>query len=93
MLNLYHALVESVLLYGCEVWGFNPPHNIDTIHLCFIKDILRLKKSTPNYFILLETGELSMQYKIVYRMLCYWSSLVCSDKIKLSQHTSRMEPC
>ena len=85
VINLFNALVESVLLYGCEVWGYNPPHNLDTIHLGFIKEMLRLKKSTPNYFVLLETGELSMSYKVKYRMLCYWSSLVKSDKGKLSQ--------
>ena len=83
--KLYNTLVDSVLLYGAEVWGINCPHSINNLQLQFIKEILRLKRSTTSYFIWGETGLLPTDYMAWYKVLCYWGSLVHPKCTKFSK--------
>lgn len=50
-LELFDKMVVPVLLYGCEVWGFEKLDSIERVHLKFLKHILCLKSSTPNYMV------------------------------------------
>ena len=46
-LDLFDKIVVLVLLYGCEIWGFESIDIIERINLKFLKYIFNLKSSTP----------------------------------------------
>ena len=46
--------ISSVLNYGCEVWDFHLPHDIEKVHMNFCKRIVSVKRSATNVVILSE---------------------------------------
>jgi hypothetical protein len=52
-LSLFDNLVLPILLYGCEVWGFE---NCDVFYRKFLKRMLKLNKYTPNCMVYGEAG-------------------------------------
>ena len=73
-LDLFDKVVAPVLLYGCEIWGFENIDIIECVHLKFLKYIFNLKSSTPSYMVYGETGRYPL-YVIVYtRMISYWGT-------------------
>jgi hypothetical protein len=46
LLSLFDTYVNSIVNYGCEVWGFHKGVNIETLHLSFLKSI----ESEKEYF-------------------------------------------
>ena len=43
-LKLFDSLVEPILLYGSEVWGFENTCSLEKIHLQFCKKILQVRE-------------------------------------------------
>ena len=43
-ISLFNSLVAAVLSYGCEVWGLAEAKKIETVHLSFLKYVLKVKK-------------------------------------------------
>ena len=43
-LDLFDKLVLPILLYGCEVWGFENIDQIDVFYRKFVRYILKLNK-------------------------------------------------
>ena len=41
-------LVSPVLLYGCDIWGFENIDNIKSLHVKFCKAVVKLAEHTPN---------------------------------------------
>lgn len=41
-------IVVPVLLYGCEIWGYENIEVIESVHLKFLKYVFNLKSSTPS---------------------------------------------
>lgn len=54
--NLYMAVCRSIQSYGAQVWGFGCFDEADKLQRFFLKKVLKLPDSTPNYAITLETG-------------------------------------
>ena len=50
-LKLFDSMVVPILLYGCEVWGYENIKIIEQVHLGFCKRILKVRQTTPNYMI------------------------------------------
>lgn len=82
-LELMDALVVPIWNYGCEVWEVGRSSNVDwdtddfeRAHRAFLREMLRLRKSTPSMAILGEVGRwpllLSRWKRVVgfYRHLC-----------------------
>lgn len=82
-LKLFDSLVVPILLYGCEIWGFENKEIIEKIHLQFCKRILRVRNSTPNFMVYGELGRYPIEIIIKQRMLMYWNSLLTNSS-KLS---------
>ena len=55
-IELFTKLVKPILLYGCEIWGFGNIDVIERVQLKYIKHVLNLKSSTPNYIVYGEVG-------------------------------------
>lgn len=43
MSELFDKMVVPILLFGCEVWGFEKLDSIERVHLKFLNHILCLK--------------------------------------------------
>ena len=68
-LSLFDSLIIAILLYRCEIWGFENIPMIERIHLKYLKYILGLKKSTPTCMVLGETGKNPLSISITCRMI------------------------
>ena len=49
-LSLFNSLVTSILCYACEIWGFAQAKAIETLHLKFLKKILKVKKNNSKLY-------------------------------------------
>ncbi|KAK3096812.1 hypothetical protein FSP39_003531 [Pinctada imbricata] len=83
-LKLFDSLIAPIPLYSSEIWGFENKTVIEKIHLKFLKYILKLRLSTPNYMVYGETGREPMEIKIKMQMLSFWSKLLMNGDNKLS---------
>ena len=45
LMLLIETYVESIVNYGCEVWGFHKASETDTLHLQILKRIRKAKKA------------------------------------------------
>jgi hypothetical protein len=66
-LRLFDSIVEPILLYGSEVWGFENTIDIEWIHLQVCKNILHLRKGKPNYMVYGELERLLLSINIKMR--------------------------
>jgi hypothetical protein len=47
-LKLFDSLITPILIYSCEVWGFENKQGIEKMHLQYCKRILNIRNTTPN---------------------------------------------
>lgn len=81
-IELFNKLVKPILLYGCEIWGAGNTEVIERVQLKFLKQILHLKKCTPNYIVYGETGVFPLKIDIQSRMISYWAKLKENSTVK-----------
>ena len=79
-LDLFDKIVVPVLLYGCEIWGFESLDIIERIHLKFLKYIFNLKSSTPTYMVYGETGRFPLYVTAYTRIIRYWTKLLFKSR-------------
>ena len=76
---LFETLVTCLLLYGCEVWGYNISReswsNIEFIQMLFINYNLNIKGNTPYPFLLIEVGLCPIERTVVTTYLVYTKNL------------------
>ena len=82
--ELFEQLIEPILLYGSEIWGFNKLDQVEVFYRSFIKQILHLNKSTPNSIVYGEIGSSKLENKIYGRMISFWIRLLEGKQSKLS---------
>lgn len=72
---IFENLVTHVILYGCEVWGYNISReswrNIDQIQKHFIMYNLKIKSNTPYSILLIEVGLSPIESLATTRLLLY----------------------
>jgi hypothetical protein len=73
---LFDKLVTPILLYASEVWGIYNYHEIDRLHLKFLKRILGVRKQTVNMAVYGELGRLPLHIIAKLRSLKYWLKLL-----------------
>ena len=83
-IELFHQLVVPVLLYGCEVWGFNELNQIEVFYRTFLKKLLGVHKRTPNCIVYGETGTSPLYNQVLSRIVGFWARLINGKKTKLS---------
>ena len=82
-LDLFDKLVKPILLYGCEIWGYENIDILEKVHLKFCKLLLHLKPTTPNYVIYGELGRYPLNIDIKIRMISYWIRILKGKQEKL----------
>ena len=83
-IKLFDKMVKPILLYGSEVWGFGNLDILERTLLKFLKIILSMKTSTPNFMVYGETGVFPLYIDIQCRVISFWAKLVTSNLLKLS---------
>lgn len=84
VIKLFDHTIVPILTYSSEVWGFEKIDIIKRIHQKFLRNVLKLKKSTPWYMVNAELGRLPLQIIIKTRMIVYWNKLIVGKENKLS---------
>lgn len=70
-MTLFETLVEGVLMYGAEIWGWKEHEELERIQDKYIKWTLKLAKTTPSYVIHLEVKRDKLTTKAGKRALKY----------------------
>ena len=95
--DLFDKIVLPILLYGCEVWGFENLKHIEIFYRNFLRRILKVNKLTVNCMLYGEVGKYKIASIIKSRTINFWSRLVTGKQDKyafrlysllLSLHTS-----
>lgn len=81
--DLFDKVVVPVLLYACEIWGYENIDIIEKIHLKFLKYILCMKSSTPSYMVYGESGRYPLYVTVYSRMISYWTKMIQGQDNKI----------
>ena len=82
--DLFDLLVKPILLYGCEIWGYENLDILERVQTKFFKLLLHLKPSTQNDFIYGELGLYPLEIDIKTRIISYWTKLITGKESKLA---------
>ena len=82
-IELFNHTILPILLYGCEIWGYQNTKIIENVQNQFLRSITNLKKSTPIYMLYAELGITPIDIHIKSRMIGFWLKLVNSEDTKL----------
>ena len=85
MLKLFDSCVEPILLYGCEVWGYENVDILEKVHTKFCKFIFGVSKYSHNMPVYGELGRHPLSIKIKQRMVRYWPRILKSNEYKLNK--------
>ena len=78
MLKLFDTCVEPILLYDCEVWGYENVDILEKVHTKFCKFIFGIS-NVPIiclYTVYGELGRYPLSVTIKERMVCCWTKLL-----------------
>ena len=84
VLDLFDKMILPILLYGCEIWGFENIEPIEIFYRKFLRYVLHLKVQTTSCMIYGEAGKTPLRLKIKSRMVCFWHKVTTGDGNKLS---------
>ena len=62
-LKLFDSLIEPILLYSCEIWGFENLAILEKIHLQFLKRIVSVRSSTSSFMVYGKNGRYPLEIK------------------------------
>ena len=74
-LDLFDKCIVPILLYGCEVWGYENLEVCERMQLKFLKIVLHLRRSTPTCMVLGELGTYPVSLDAKCKMLTFWYKL------------------
>ena len=84
-LELFDLMIVPILLYGCEVWGFQSLDKIEVFYRKYLRNLLKVNKSTPNCMTYGEVGKSKLQVKVDIRMIQFWAKIINGKDSKLSK--------
>ena len=65
-----------IISYGSEIWGMDNVESLESFYLSFLKNVLCVKKSTPNCFVYGELGVYPLKIKLQMRAIKYWLKII-----------------
>jgi len=89
-INLYQALVRSVLEYACEIWGDEIWDEGERVQREMGRRILRCNGKTTNEAVLGELGWWRLQARRDYCKLKYWIRILLMDDTRLVRNVYDM---
>ncbi|XP_033180121.1 vicilin-like seed storage protein At2g18540 [Bombus impatiens] len=79
-MRMFGALVESVALYGTEAWGWNIEERLDRVKRRYVRWLLGLDTTTPNYNLREECKIEEIREKALKRAIRYEEKALESKK-------------
>ncbi|OXA59193.1 LINE-1 retrotransposable element ORF2 protein [Folsomia candida] len=73
--KLFNSIARATLLYGSSIWAMKFVDDIDKLQIRFLKKLLRLLPSTPDYFVRLETGARDTRLQHLADTLGFWERI------------------
>jgi hypothetical protein len=80
LIAAFDVMVTPILLYGCEIWGYENIEILEQVHLKFLKLCSGLKKSTPNFMVYGELGRYPLALQIKKRMISFWYKTLTENR-------------
>ena len=75
-IKLFESLVQPILMYGCEIWGFHKADDIEKVHVKFLKQILGVRRQTRHIAVYGEVGRVPLSVLRKVRILKYWYKIL-----------------
>ena len=85
MLKLFDSCVAPILLYGCEVWGYENTDIIKNDKQSSVNSCLVYKKIPIICQYMESVGRYPLSITIKQRMVCYWTRILKSNQHKLNK--------
>lgn len=79
-MRMFQALVESVMLFGSEIWGWYCDEKIERVKRKYVKWILGLDRNTPNYIVAEEMKSEELRDRALERAFKYEEEVRKSEK-------------
>lgn len=80
---MFDKVVLLVLLYGCEIWGFENLDIIECVYLKFLKIVFNLRSIILNFMIYGEIGCYLLYINVYIRIIIYWGKMLISFENKI----------
>lgn len=84
---MFNVMIKSIILYGVEIWGWKEWKEVEAIQERYIRWILRLDKSIPEYIIREETKVENIRIEAGIRVLKF------QEKIKKRTESKVLKEC
>lgn len=89
--KLFQAVCRSIQGYAAQVWGFGCFDEVDKLQRYFLKRILKLPESTPNYAIDIETNvESGHMYTLQLHLNYIYSTMFKYDSNRLPNFLTKL---
>lgn len=89
--NMYQAVCRAIQSYAAQVWGHLHFDEVDKLQRFFLKRVLRLPESTPNYAISIETGlDAGHIYTLKLHLNYIWRTLFQYNQERLPCQLSKI---
>jgi hypothetical protein len=73
--KLFNSICRSTLLYASPIWAMKHIDELDKIQLRFLKKLLRLPPTAPDYFVRLETGARDTRLQFLSDTIGFWGRI------------------
>jgi hypothetical protein len=90
LFDLFDKMVLPILMYSCEIWGYNAHECINKVQTSFCKYVLGVSRSTPNAAALGECGRFPISALCKIRVVKYWLRVLLMDEGRLPKATYNM---
>ena len=85
--KLLESMAIPVILYGCEIWGFQVIKMLEILYIKFLKKVLKWRPSTSNCMVYREVGKLPLQIFVDKQLISYWLRILDKDENTLAYIT------
>ena len=74
--KLFDSIVQPILCYGSEIWGYEYSKQIEKIHILFCKRYIGLHQNTADFFALSECGRHPLAVSYMSQCVKYWVRVI-----------------
>ena len=65
LFQLFDSKIKPIIMYGSETWGVKKYDYIENVHIRFCKLVLNVGKTTMNFLLLVNAGDIPCMYTII----------------------------
>jgi len=77
----FDKLMLSILVYGCEIWGYTIRDEFEKVHRKFCKYVYVFNLKYLQLLCLEKCGRLSLSIHFIFRSMKYWIRLVTGHNV------------